>query len=254
MGISINFTGKLHSVDLIDSLVAEIEDICTINNWSSTTSLTPFSEYPKLPDDDALAILLSAFLPKNLRGISFKVNKDSDPIPLYFNPEGFLQPKYESIFSEHSPRKKYKWISTKTQSLGVEDHIKVINLLKYLKKKYFKKFELKDEGGYYPRDNRKKLEERMNSFDNAQNVFRGFSVGAQVMFFPLGLLDKMNKALDKESNVIRDPDEQLRDTLKGMIDGIDKLEAFLLKKESEANMYNENDDDDDDDDDDEDDD
>ncbi|MEO7046854.1 MAG: hypothetical protein ABI091_16245, partial [Ferruginibacter sp.] len=61
--------------------------------------------------------------------------------------------------------------STKTQYAGLDAHIAIIKLLKYLSKKYLKDFTLIDEGYYWETDDEKILLEQFRKFNLAIDIF-----------------------------------------------------------------------------------
>lgn len=142
MAVKILYQGKLRNVNLVDNLVAEVQEICEINNWLPDTQLRPFSNpFPIL------------------RGISFKIDKSTDSLDLYFNKYGILFPSLVPSMNERE-HNTMKFVTVKSQFWGLEGHIKLINLLTYLGKTYFETFEIDDKGDYYPSYNREKLNER----------------------------------------------------------------------------------------------
>ena len=60
--------------------------------------------------------------------------------------------------------------STKTQYAGMDAHIAVIKLLKYLSKKYMKDFILKDEGLYWETNDDTVLSDQFNAYDSALKI------------------------------------------------------------------------------------
>ncbi len=141
MAITIQYRGKLRNVNLINTLVAEVRDICKANQWLFDAQLRPFhTTFPLL------------------RGVSLRMDKDMSSLDLYFNKNGILFPSLVPFLTEEQ-HNKMVFVSSTTQFLGFEAHIKAINLLTYLDKKYFQTFELRDSGGYYPTLNREALKE-----------------------------------------------------------------------------------------------
>ena len=62
----------------------------------------------------------------------------------------------------------------------METHVRIINLMAYLKKKYFKKFDIHDDGGYYPDMDTAELQNRMDYLNNAiatvHDVFENINI------------------------------------------------------------------------------
>jgi hypothetical protein len=156
MGVTIHYRGRLKAANMVEPLVRELQDICDINNWS----------YTLLPDDFGERI---SELP-NIRGIMFHVHEDCEPLVFVFNAEGYLRSVFDLIFERRLTEKRYSWVSSKTQFAGVETHIKIINLLLHLRKQYFKRMDIQDEGGFYPSKDKEQLQQRFDFIQNAINT------------------------------------------------------------------------------------
>lgn len=130
MGLSIHYSGNIAELEKLDQLIEEVTAICKELDWSMQTF-----------DDDAI------------KGISFSPT-DCDPVFLTFNSEGrLLSPiniLVKDIYDGGSIDRELMFTtSTKTQFAGIDAHIALIKLLKYISKKYLKDFKLMDEGDYW---------------------------------------------------------------------------------------------------------
>jgi hypothetical protein len=150
MGVTIHYRGRLKSPDLIPAFVAEVADICETHNWKY--------HYIDETEQDPIGIVL--------RGIHFKPHEESESVFFAFDSEGNTC-NFISMILGMKRDTKQQWVFTKTQFAGLETHMEIIHLLQYLKKKYFKKLSISDEGGYYPGHNRELLESRMGFLKNA---------------------------------------------------------------------------------------
>ena len=121
MGLSIHYSGRIKDVELIPVLVEEVRDVCSSFGWTH-----------------------HLFNDENFQGICFSP-PECEPVFLTFTNSTELacpirwQYKIEPV----------NVISTKTQYAGMDVHIALLKLLKYLKEKYFAVFDLDDEGGYW---------------------------------------------------------------------------------------------------------
>ena len=165
MGVTIHYRGKLKSTDLINPLMAEVEEICISNSWNyklvdnpPINDEEPEVEFPDFFNPDAESRQLG------LRGITFEPHEESETVTFLFDTEGILSSVFSNIFKQKS---KYTWCFVKTQFAGMDTHIRIINLMRYLKKKYFKKFDIHDDGGYYPHNNTDELQNRLDYLNNA---------------------------------------------------------------------------------------
>ena len=215
MGVTIHYRGKLKSPDLIKNLTNEVEDICIANNWKHNllTDEKPHGNHvfdddddDDFDDDDANVNIENNrnLMPQTrkrpdigLRGITFQPHEECETLTLLFDTEGVLQSLFSMIFGSHDSRVKYPHIFVKTQFSGIETHIKVINLLVYLKKKYFKVMHITDEGGYYPRKNIEALSGRMEFIGNAIETIRDVFENAEFDGSPEEVMDQMRDALSR---------------------------------------------------------
>lgn len=138
MGLSIHYSGYILNKEMLDPLIEEVTDICKIMGWP-----THFF------DDD------------EIKGVSFAPEK-SEPVFLTFNADGrMLSPTnimIKDIFDGVRFDKELIYsTSTKTQFAGIDAHIAIIKLLKYISAKYLKDFILSDEGYYWETGDEKVL-------------------------------------------------------------------------------------------------
>ena len=142
MGLSIHYSGYLRDKACLYDMIVEVKDVCESFRWE-------YQVYnDQYPDD--------------------KIVTDSDEIPLYGI--SFTPPNCETVFlaflsnlrmtsfpnlifygkSMDSAEQKYLYmLSVKTQFAGIGIHQLIIHLFRYLDKKYFRDFEVHDEGQYW---------------------------------------------------------------------------------------------------------
>lgn len=227
MGVTIHYRGKLKTADLITPLMDEVEEICISNNWkyqllNEEASVARNTASHPLPFEDDFE---DDGFNHGLRGISFEPHEESESVTFLFNAEGILTSIFSNMFRQKS---KYTWCFVKTQFAGADTHIRIINLMRYLKKKYFKMFEIHDDGGYYPHGNAEELQNRMDYLNNAiatvHDVFESIEVDN-------------SKSPDDFINEIRNA---LSASLKGVniqivkIDPLSMMNDMLKKLEAEA--------------------
>jgi hypothetical protein len=133
MGLTIHYSGKLRNSSSIPSLIAEVVDIAESMQWS-------YQIIEPLPDIPVQGVLVSP--------------EGSEPLWLTFHEEGFMcNPLLYSYVQEVEgvgiPESAEQWLFTKTQYAGVEAHMAMIRLMRYLSEQYFEHFELHDESGYW---------------------------------------------------------------------------------------------------------
>ena len=151
MGLSIHYSGTILKADLIKTLTEEVVDICTDLGW----------EFHVIEDEE-------------IRGVVFSPEK-SEPVSLTFNQDGrLLSPQNimaKDIYDGITLDKELIFTtSTKTQFAGIDAHIAVIKLLRYLSKKYIKDFILEDEGLYWETNDEKVLEDQFDQYNSALDI------------------------------------------------------------------------------------
>lgn len=149
MGLSIHYSGTLRDKSIIDELVSETSDICNSLAW----------DYHILdhPNED------------QLKGIIFSP-PGSEPVVLTCLPSGRLCSPFNLVNKEMYGTNGLDadliyTSSTKTQYAGADTHQALVNLLRYLKEKYFSAFELEDEGMYWETGDRGVLLSQFARYD-----------------------------------------------------------------------------------------
>jgi hypothetical protein len=149
MGLSIHYSGTIKDIALIDELIAEVTDICQSFNWSYHIISEPNTYH--------------------LNGICFSP-QDCEPIFLTFLPDGrmcsFVNLMNKDLYTKNGLDEELVYTtSTKTQFAGIDMHIAVTKLLRYLKEKYFSVFELSDEGMYWETKDEIVLKKQFAKYD-----------------------------------------------------------------------------------------
>lgn len=225
MGVTIHYRGKLKSPDLITPLMDEVEEICISNNWKyqllneEVPERVNPSSMPSPFDND----FEDDGFPHGLRGISFEPHEESESVTFLFNAEGILTSVFSNMFRQKS---KYTWCFVKTQFAGADTHIRIINLMRYLKKKYFKKFEIHDDGGYYPHGNAEELQNRFDYLNNAISTVHDIFENIQIddSKSPDEFIDEIRNALSASLKGVSIQIVKI-DPLSMMTDMLKRLEA-----------------------------
>jgi len=133
MGLTIRYCGELLSFDQIDELVSDVADICLTIGWRMMP-IHPSNIMPGkgvvITPEGCESILLT-FLPNGMLYDIWHFIYTSDP-------------ENETINEYHG-----QWIFTKTGHGGLDTHLAIIKMFRYLSQRYFKSFDLKDESSYW---------------------------------------------------------------------------------------------------------
>ena len=215
MGLSFHYKGRLTSASELNTFVEEVEDICKVFDWKFSVLNT---EYPNdkfvspLNEDDY--------------GVIFTPD-ECEPVTLIFDSEGRIynpwmkdiiakhdegqvkvitvqlnldEEELNPIFTEDSedfdPLDMVYTVSVKTQFTTAEQHVKIIELLRYISGKYFSDFEMIDESGYWTSRNPEKLDAKLNKVTEFIDRFEDM-VSSEVIKSPEDFL-KFIKKLSQE--------------------------------------------------------
>ena len=163
MGLSFHYSTRIREPQFLKTLTEEVADICDSMKWEYRI----WEEQVKTPVPIANEIMNNQRL--LFQGISFNP-PESEPVWLTFVPSGraiSLIPLINAEIYVDEPELIYT-ISVKTQFAGVDTHIAILTLLKYLEKKYLADMEVNDEGYYWKTMDKRVLE---NRFKEYQAVF-----------------------------------------------------------------------------------
>ncbi|MEO6948536.1 MAG: hypothetical protein ABI123_02815 [Ginsengibacter sp.] len=152
MGLSIHYTGQLLNKGMLKPLMEELTDICQSLNWKFQTV-----------DDD------------EIKGVWFSP-EGCEPVFLTFNKEGrtlspvniLVKEMYDDV---QISKELYFTASSKTQYAGIDSHMAIIKLLKYISGKYLKNFTLNDEGYYWETGDENLLLEQFEKYEAAIDTF-----------------------------------------------------------------------------------
>ncbi len=142
MGLSFHYSGSIAKPEFLPELINEIQDIANIHNWEYNVYESQFPEnsFGK-PEYD-----------ENIYGISF-TPPGCETISICFLSNGQMSSHAHLMFwgkTIEQPESKYLYmLSVKTQFADVATHQFIIQLFRYLNKKFFANFKLTDDGRYW---------------------------------------------------------------------------------------------------------
>ena len=159
MGLSINYSGSFKNEASLEAMIEEVKDIAEIYDWKYTinNSRFPKNTFGKLEYDG------------KLYGISF-TPPNCETISLTFLSNGKMCCGARLEFFGNSDSENDKlylyMLCTKTQYAGSTNHKIIIHLLKYLSQKYFRDFQLTDEGDYWETEDESLLEKNFKTYND----------------------------------------------------------------------------------------
>lgn len=175
MGLSFHYQGSIANPDMLPELIEEIVDIASANKWKYNVyeRKFPANTFGK-PDYD-----------NNIYGISF-TPPNCETISICFLSNGRMSNKALLLFygkTEEQQESKYLYmISVKTQFAGAVIHKLIIQLFRYLNKKYLTDLIFTDESAYWETND----EELLNvNFTRNANLINSFASALEcIPMFP----------------------------------------------------------------------
>lgn len=194
MGLSIHYSGKLKEEINLNDFISDVKDFAKTHHWKYSTFDTAFPEQTDSKDDyreDIYGITLQAEGCENV-DLSFLSNRRLANWVTF--------PSLSKYGDDPNEMALYT-ISVKTQYAGIDTHVLIVDMLRYLSKSYFEEFKMTDEGYYWETGSRKTLQERFDRYN--------------------GLLDSMELGLKSSK---QNPDESLVDFIKRVAKNVDDRE------------------------------
>ncbi|GAB1451250.1 hypothetical protein MASR2M47_13060 [Draconibacterium sp.] len=179
MGITIHYTGKLNSTDLIDPFCEEMEDISRSMNWKINSF--DYHEEDKTP----------------VKGLFIGPHPEAELLQFMIDKNGYLR---NALMLEHYPYDNEMTFlnHTKTQFAPVEVHMAIIKLLKYIQQKYISNLEVYDEGDYWQTGDAALLKEKMDFLSEKIDLF-----GVALNSIPFDPKESAESIADKIEEVFR---------------------------------------------------
>ena len=204
MGLTIHYSARIKSKDVLPQFVAEVADICESMGWEYDT----VDEVVEMKDDVVFVPALDDSKNIHLEGIVFHPPKCESVIFTFLSSgwtSSFLHLKaakqYQKVDNEPLfngfPKLVYM-MHTQTQRAGVDMHVAIIRLFKYVEKKYFSEMKVSDEGNYWETLDTQVLQKSFDRYtDMIDSVKRALEKsGWDVTHDPLPLTKKMDDLLD----------------------------------------------------------
>ncbi|MEX2231145.1 MAG: hypothetical protein WD824_03220 [Cyclobacteriaceae bacterium] len=142
MGLSFHYSGTFKGSIPLSEMIEEVKDIAQVNQWKYIIYEKEFPE----------ADLEKDKYNQKIYGISFSP-PECEPVFLCFLSNGKMSsPPLLEMFGRSTKQDERKYLymlSVKTHYAGIHVHKRIIDLLRYLNKKYFREMKVSDEGQYW---------------------------------------------------------------------------------------------------------
>jgi len=198
MGVTIHYRGQINSKNDIDQFIVEVSDICKSMDWKYDILDEDWS-VPSQLDVEYLEEGVSLRGHAGLKGVSFTPHEECEPVRLTFDHTGQLNSLMNIAFGLCDDMEGAPWNFTKTQFAGVETHISVVKLLRYINKKYIDDLEVMDEGDYWTTNDPNEVTKRMGIINNAMDTLTAGLEAIQDTenLTEEGIVDKINEVIEQ---------------------------------------------------------
>jgi hypothetical protein len=161
MSITIFSTGSIDSIDYIPALIADIKEIADEHQWNHHIIDDDFDGERDAtvtrPEPGAPGVIIRGSL--GLKGIIVTI-AGAEPFSILFDRSGVLTDIFQQLIWIESKERGGRFTSCKTQFADIESHIRIIEVLDFLKQKYIPDLEVNDEGAYWEKRDRRILAEK----------------------------------------------------------------------------------------------
>jgi len=171
MGLSFHYSGRIADPESLPSLIEEVEEIAKVFQWKYFVFDRQLPENTIGKPDYNQQIYGICITPPNCETIDicFLSNgRMSSPAHLKFFGKSEIQAESKYLYM----------LSVKTQYAGIETHKFVIQLFRYLDKKYFTDFTMSDEGQYWETNDVALLE---TTFKRYTDLIDGFALAIETI-------------------------------------------------------------------------
>lgn len=170
MGLTIFYSGRFNPESSLNEMIEEVKDICEVQKWKYYIFNREFPALP-FPDDYDGEIYGICFSPPG-----------SETVSLEFLSNGRLSScALLQLWGDSDDKERKNFIYspfTKTQFAGYEIHALIVEIFRYISKKYLLDFKMTDEGYYWETNDLEVLKERFRLYES---LLDNFCLGLQSM-------------------------------------------------------------------------
>lgn len=143
-------------------------------------------KYTEINDEDFIGILVT-------------IDEECEPLSFIINKQGKLI--HPAWLNHKNPPETAFFVSTKTNFSTIENHIVIVKLLRYIKKKYLPNLTITDEGDYYETGNKERLQQKrtflLNKFDEVTGLLEKNFTADSKKLSPENLLKKIETIIQR---------------------------------------------------------
>ena len=162
MGITIFARGIIDRIGDILSLINDVKEVAGEHNWKYRIIDDDFDKQPNavISRKESSASVCAIEGSLGLKGIIITVDSGAEPFMILFDRSGVLTDMMQQMSWISSNGKDERFTMCKTQFGSIDSHIRIIELLDSLKKKYISDLAVNDEGAFWETRDRRILAEK----------------------------------------------------------------------------------------------
>jgi len=162
MGITIHASGKIDRINDIPHLIDDLKGAAGERNWKYHVIDDDFGVRPNavLTRRDSVDATASIEGSLGLKGIILNVEPKAEALAILFDRNGALTDMMQQLSWIQNNEQGERFTFCKTQFADIDSHIRIIELLDSLKKKYISNLFVSDEGAYWESRDRRLLAEK----------------------------------------------------------------------------------------------
>ena len=192
MGLSFHYSGRIADRENLPDLIEEVEEIAKVFQWKYFVFDRQFSEDTIGKPEYNQRIYGICFTPPNC-----------ETVDICFLSNGRMSsPAHLKFFGKTDDQDESKYLymlSVKTQYAGIETHQMIIQLFRYLDKKYFADFAMSDEGQYWETNDEALLK---TTFKSYTDLINGFTSAIETI--PIGADENLESYFERLMNLLND--------------------------------------------------
>jgi hypothetical protein len=203
MGITIFVSGKLDRIEDIPHVIDDLKKVAEENNWKHHVIDDDFDVQP-----NAVLTRRDSGLPgaaikgsAGLKGIIVNIDPQAESLAILFDRSGVLTDLMQQISWLDDNVQNKRFTMCKTQFGNIDAHIRIVELLDHLKKKYISDLAADDEGAFWEtRDRRTLAEKRVvlgHFLRHTEKIIKGIDVSGIDVQDPEAIASRIEEAILK---------------------------------------------------------